>query len=207
MTTLAIETSTPCGSVAVLEDGISVFNEVFTADRSHASSLFQSLERARKRLDRCDTIAVGLGPGSYAGIRVAISAAIGISTGFSSKLVGIPSVVAMASRSGEYIVLGDARRGSFYYAFVHNGECIEGPELLTEDQMQSRIMHRPDRLIVASEPLDFVPRAERAFPSALRLARLAEAGKSIMMYGDLEPVYLREPQITEPKPMRPLRST
>ncbi len=199
MTILAIETSTPCGSVAVLEDGISVFNEVFTADRAHSALLFKSLERARRRSDRYDTIVVGLGPGSYSGIRVAISAAIGLSTGFNAELVGIPSVVAMASRRGEYFVIGDARRAEFYYAFVHNGECVEGPELLSGEQLQSRIMQRPDCLIVASEPLEMVPQAELAFPSALRLARLARAGRSIAMRGDLEPIYLRDPHITQPR--------
>ena len=205
MTILAIETSTPCGSVAVLEDGVSVFNEVFTADRSHTSSLFQSLERARKCSDRCNTIVVGLGPGSYAGIRVAISAAIGLSAGFQAELVGIPSVVAMASRRGEYFVIGDARRAEFYYAFVCNGECVEGPELLAAEQLQSRIMQRPDRLIVSSESLEMVPQAELAFPSALRLARLARVGKSIAMRNDLEPIYLRDPHITRPKATPTLR--
>ncbi len=205
MTILAIETSTECGSVAVLEDGVSVFNEVFNADRSHTSSLFRSLERARKCSDRCDTIVVGLGPGSYAGIRVAISAAIGLSAGFNAELVGIPSVVAMASRRGEYFVIGDARRAEFYYAFVRNGECIEGPELLSGEQLQSRIMQRPDRLIVSSEALEIVPQAELAFPSALRLARLARAGKSISMRGDLEPIYLRDPYITKPNATPHLR--
>ena len=38
-----------------------------------------------------------------------------------------------------------------------------------------------------------------ALPSALLLARLAEAGRSIVATGDLEPIYLREPHITQPK--------
>jgi tRNA A37 threonylcarbamoyladenosine modification protein TsaB len=64
MITLALDTSTPTGSVAVMSSGEVIFEETFKADRSHSSSLFAALERARTTFARLDQIAVGLGPGS-----------------------------------------------------------------------------------------------------------------------------------------------
>ena len=77
-TTLAIETSTHQGSLALLHRGEMIFSESCGAGRSHSSLLFAVLERALKALpegSRIDLIAVGLGPGSYAGVRIAIAAA------------------------------------------------------------------------------------------------------------------------------------
>src|SRR3954447_25663087 len=72
MITLAIDTSTARGSVALLAYGDVAFEEHFSADRSHTAKLFTALQTARTRARHVDRIAVGLGPGSYAGLRVAI---------------------------------------------------------------------------------------------------------------------------------------
>src|SRR5688572_27664606 len=114
MITLAIDTSTVRGSVAVWMRGELVINDNFTADRSHSAALFMSLERARSEIPHLDQVVVGLGPGSYAGIRIGIAAAIGLSLALGSRLLGIPSVAALEVPESNYLVIGDARRGSFY---------------------------------------------------------------------------------------------
>jgi hypothetical protein len=45
-----------------------------------------------------------------------------------------------------------------------------------------------------------VPQAVVSRPRALTLARLAAEGRGIFAEGELEPLYLREPHITYPKP-------
>ena len=86
MITLALETSTPRGGVAVFQDGELVFSESFTADRSHSSGLFAVIERALAGKERPGQIVVGLGPGSYAGVRIAIAAGIGISVATGAEM-------------------------------------------------------------------------------------------------------------------------
>src|SRR4051812_34509211 len=95
MTILALETSTSRGSVALWRDGALVLEEVFTADRSHSSALFPILQRARALAPQIDVIAVGLGPGSYAGVRIAISAAMGLAMADGARLLGLASVAAL----------------------------------------------------------------------------------------------------------------
>ena len=58
----------------------------------------------------------------------------------------------------------------------------------------------PDWPVLTAEPLALVPQAIVGRPRALTLARLAEDGRGICAEGDLEPLYLREPHITQPKP-------
>ena len=199
MTTLAIETSTAHGSVAVSSSGELLFTETFTAVRSHSSTLFAVLERARGQVMHINQVVVGLGPGSYAGIRIAIAAAIGLELGLGAKLVGIPSIAALDTSAAHYLVVGDARRDSFYFAAVDGGVCSDGPRLATEDEVRAATESFGTWPLYAS---DLVPRfhtATIAPPSATILARHAAEKRGIVQSDILEPIYLREPHITKPK--------
>jgi len=193
LATLVLETSTPRGGVALFRAAELVFSHGFTADRSHSSSLFTVIESALGAERRPDQIVVGLGPGSYAGVRVAIAAAIGLSVATGAELIGIPSVAALGE--GEYLALGDARRGAYSFAHVRNGEVIAGPLLLNRGELEGRLGGLP---AYSSEELG-LPGVEIRYPLAERLGRLAIAGRSIYARGVLEPIYLREPHITTPK--------
>jgi tRNA threonylcarbamoyladenosine biosynthesis protein TsaB len=199
MTILAIDTSTMLGSVALLVDGELRLAETFSADRSHTASLFTVLERARALVERIDVVAAGLGPGSYAGIRIAISAAIGFQLGLGARIVGLPSVAALDTTEARYCAIGDARRETFYFSRVEGGRCLDGPRLVSESELRAALAEFPDWPVLTSAPLAAVPGAMLAQPSANRLARLAEAGLSIVAEETLEPLYLREPHITRPK--------
>jgi len=198
MIVLAIDTSTTRGSVAVLDNGEKIFGEDFAADRSHSASLFVALERAKAASPKFEQIAIGLGPGSYAGVRIAIAAAIGLHLAMNAELVGLPSVAALETGSDRYIAVGDARRQTFYWTEVDGGLCIDGPHLFTETEFRDRLAATP-LPVFASEALPLFPDVQLALPSASRLAQLAAANRGITARGDLEPIYLREPHITQPK--------
>jgi tRNA threonylcarbamoyladenosine biosynthesis protein TsaB len=217
MTLLAIETSTSRGSVALWRDGALVLDEVFTADRSHSSTLFPILERARSLAPRLDTIAVGLGPGSYAGVRIAIAAALGLALAENARLLGLASVAALESSLGvppmsiesgtsvpavktaAYLAIGDARRESFYFTRVENGLCLEGPLLLDAATLREKLAQHENLPVYAPTPLPDFPRAQVALPRAALLAELAATGRGILAEDNLEPLYLRDPHITQPK--------
>ena len=197
MTTLAIDTSTTRGSVALLAAGELRLEENFTADRSHSAALFPILERARALAGHIDQVAVGLGPGSYAGVRIAIAAALGFELGLGARLVGIPSVAALETGTARYLAIGDARRDAYYFTRVEDGVCVDGPRLMTELELRAALAE--DAPVFTAAPLPAFPQARIAWPSAAILARLAAAGRGIVATGDLEPIYLREPHITQPK--------
>ncbi len=199
MTILAIECSSAVGSVAAMRDGERVFSESFTAPRGRSAALFPVLERALKITGLCDRVIVGLGPGSYSGVRVAISAAIGIELAGSTKVAGIPSIVAMNTEALSYLVVGDARRQTYFRARVDDGLITEGPDLLPlSDLLPDGSL--PESLpILSVSPVPGLDRALVTFPSAERLLALERRGRGIAATGDLEPIYLREPLITVPK--------
>lgn len=201
--TVAIETSTTEGSTALFRDGELVFSQVFQAGRNHSSILFVALEKAlgMASLGSGDQIVVGLGPGSYAGVRIGIAAAIGLSVATGASLVGIPSVAAL--KRGKVLALGDARRDTFYFAQVDDGQCFEGPLLLTSDDLAAKLAEfGAEWQRVASEPVAGISNLTLRYPSATRLGQLAIQGVSIVARDHLEPIYLREPYITQPKPRK-----
>lgn len=199
MTTLGLETSTSHGSVALVAFGAPIFEERFVADRSHSASLFGTLEKARKKVSRIDQVAIGIGPGSYAGVRIAIAAALGLQIGAGAMLIGIPSIAALECDALEYLAVGDARRESFYFTHVKDGLCVEGPLLESEREVRQRLGAHFRLPVYAPVALEAFPTARVALPSALRLAQLASQGRGIVQENDLEPIYLREPHITQPK--------
>ncbi len=205
MTILALDTTTNRGTIALEQDGELLLDEVFPADRSQSSRLFPMLECARDLASRIDLIALGLGPGSYAGARIAIAAAIGFARAMGAELVGLPSVAALETEATHYLAIGDARLNTFYFTRVEQGVCVEGPILVDAAGLDEKLAKFPDHPVFSPASMQAVPRAVVALPRAAALARLAALGRSIVQRGDLEPLYLRDPHITTPKARTPLQ--
>lgn len=198
MKILALELSSRRGSIARLDDGNERFACEFANDRQHSGAFFENLATVTREFDRPDLIAVGIGPGSYAGVRIAISAAIGLRAATEARLIGLPSICAIPARTDAYTVIGDARRHTFYYASVAGGACAEGPLLLSESELRARL-ENANPSVYSTERLSAFPAAEVVAPSAILLARLAERVPVEPTNIPLEPMYLRAPHITQPK--------
>jgi tRNA threonylcarbamoyladenosine biosynthesis protein TsaB len=199
MRILALELSTTRGSLAWLYDNVEVARE-WLNDRQNSAAFFENLDALTNEFGDPETIIVGLGPGSYAGTRIAISAAIGLQLSSGARLIGFPSVCAIECDADEYCAIGDARRKSFFFARIRGHELIEGPMLYSEAEMNGKLEKLESTMpIFSSDPLPQFERAVVRYPSALVLARVArESGRSFFL-PPLEPIYLREPHITVPK--------
>ena len=200
MKTLALELSTSRGSLA-WQDGEIEFEREWPNDRKNSAAFFENLEAIRRKFGAPETIIVGLGPGSYAGTRIAISAAIGLQLSCDARLIGYPSICAIQCDGQEYCAIGDARRKSFFFARILKNEVIEGPTLFSELELKARLESLdPATPVFSSELLPQFQRPVVSFPSALILARLAKESQRRFCLPPLEPIYLREPHITMPKP-------
>lgn len=199
MKTLALELSTARGSLAWL-DGEFEFTRDWPNDRKNSAAFFEHLQAARQKFGAPERIIVGLGPGSYAGTRIAISAAIGMQLSCDARLIGYLSICAMEYDAQDYIVIGDARRKSFFFARILKNEVIEGPTLFSELELKAKLDSLdPTIPVLSSESLPQFHRTIISFPSALILARLAKEIRRSFCLPPLEPFYLREPHITFPK--------
>ena len=198
MKILALELSTARGSLAWLNGDVDLVVREWPNDRKDSGAFFENLTDVQKQFGRPDTIIVGLGPGSYAGVRIAISAAIGLQAATNARLIGFPSICAI--KDTEYCVIGDARRKSFFFAHIRASELVEGPALFTEVELKGKLDElEPHTPIFCSESLPQFERAMIRCPSALVLARLAQEAQRSFSLPPLEPIYLREPHITFPK--------
>lgn len=199
MKILALELSSAQGSVAYIRDDEETCAR-FANDRKHSGDFFSQLVAQTQKFGMPERIVVGLGPGSYAGTRIAISAAIGLQAATGAELFGLPSVCGF-EMSGEYVLIGDARRQSFWCARICEQECVEGPSLMSADEISNRLemLSLP---VFSSEILPAFPQATLAHPSAMMLARLAKRNFPQLVRPPLEPLYLRDPHITQPKAAR-----
>lgn len=199
MKILALEPSSGQGSVAWLQDNREPFMRTFANDRKHSGLFFENLQRCSREFGAPDAIVVGIGPGSYAGVRIAIATALGLRAASTAKLVGIPSICAIETAAREYCVIGDARRESFFFARINDGRIVEGPSLHSRVELEGKIKES-DVPLYASESLPQFPEAALAYPSARRLAEVArDQVNEIADMRSLEPIYLRAPHITVPK--------
>ena len=133
MRILGIESSSRRGSVALLDGERLIASVEHEEPNSHAERLLPMLEQLlvdagwpKSSLDR---LAVGVGPGSFTGLRAGIALAEGLSVGLDRPLWGVGSLLAMArgalaEHSGPCCALLDARRSELFAA-VYDSELRE----------------------------------------------------------------------------------
>jgi len=201
MKILAFELSTERGSLALLHNDDVGFVREWPNNRKNSGTFFENLDAVTEKFGAPETIIVGLGPGSYAGTRIAVSASIGLQLSSCARQIGFPSVCAMECDVREYCVIGDARRKSFFFARIRELDLMEGPTLYSESEMKTKLdTLEPAMPIFSSELLPQFKRAVVRYPSALVLARVAREPQRSFHFPPLEPIYLREPHVTMPKP-------
>jgi tRNA threonylcarbamoyl adenosine modification protein YeaZ len=200
MKILAVEFSTDRRSVAVLADGQprGVASETGGRAARALGLIEQALAEAKLRREEIECLAVGLGPGSYTGVRAAIALAQGWQLARPVKLLGIRSdeVLAREARAqgwtGAVNVAIDAQRGEFYLSrFEIGGDaCRESSPLkiVAADEIRIRLAAGE---IVAGPNLPFED-ARALFPGAETLGQLASGRTDFVPGEKLEPVYLRE---------------
>ncbi len=153
MITLAIDTSTPRGAVALLRDDKPLAEGTF--DRSQpGQNLFDMaahlLAANQLVVDDLGLLAVGLGPGSFTGIRVGIAAAKGMALPRKLPIKGASSFDALALTAlpqmprdcPQLCVLCDARRDEIYFAlYDQQGRCVKKCQIATLESVADEIHH------------------------------------------------------------------
>lgn len=204
---LAIETSSPRGSLALAAaasgGGEPPFARCdFETGRARGGEFFAALRDLLAGAGsgmRLTGIVVGLGPGSFSGVRQAVATAQGLALAHGAVLRGRPSPEALVADAPAWHAVGDARRGLFYHAAVRAGRCERPPALLDADAIRTLVAASPGRPLLAAEPspaLDVFPTVRIVPADAARLL----AGWETLPDAPLEPIYLRPPNITTPKP-------
>jgi tRNA threonylcarbamoyl adenosine modification protein YeaZ len=202
MTILALEFSSSQRSVAIARDGNVLAETSETGERG--TNAFGMIEKilASANIGRAEIecLAVGLGPGSYTGIRVALSIAQGWQLATGVKLLGIGSVECLAAQAqaekifGRVNVVIDAQRGEFYLAGYEVSEDgvkeIAPLKIAAAAAVESRLIS--GEILTGPEVTRWFPSEKVLFPQAAILSTLAALRSDFAAGGMLEPVYLRE---------------
>jgi tRNA threonylcarbamoyladenosine biosynthesis protein TsaB len=198
MLDLAIETSTSHGSIALGNDKVVVQSiDLGTAQR-HSASLFPVLTRLGLPRLKIRRIIVGIGPGSFSGIRVGIAAAQGIALAQEVPVIGICSAWSIAVQFPQITRLGvfaDAKRREAFCTAFANGEIERETYLLPMVDLEDHTAKFT--LAVSAEPLPGI--ATRVYPRARDLLSFSESFPGWVRQQPLEPIYLREPVVPLPK--------
>ena len=219
---LCVETGTDICSVGIARDGELMSLRESDQGRDHAKQVAvfvdELLRETGVKPDELDAVAVGMGPGSYTGLRIGVSFAKGLCYGLNIPLLAVGSLEALTDvaikdyEAGIIQVEGwdeallcpmvDARRMEVY-AQIFNSRCEAqsevSAEIITEDSFSQ--WRAKGKLVIfgngAAKCQEMLPDAIYidVAPSARGLTRIAhqlfEAGKTVDI-AYFEPFYLKD---------------
>ena len=214
MRVLAIDCALDACSAAVLDNDTDtiIASETRTMTRGHAEAVMpliaRVMDRAQIEFRELDRIAVTVGPGSFTGLRVGISAARGIALAAAKPAIGLSTLAGFAAPHiaaddrGPVAAVIDARHGHVYLqVFGPGGRSVLAPRIapLREAVMAAtsgpaRIVGSAADLVARSWPTgDTQPTVidQRGAPDIAWIARLGAAASG--RDGPPKPLYLRAP--------------
>lgn len=215
MKILAFDTSNKPLTVAVVEDGKTLARVDSTEEKTHSVSLLpdikDSLKKAGLSVDEIDRIAVAEGPGSYTGVRIAVTVAKTLAFTLDKPLVGISSLRLLAAngQDGKLVVaVEDARNdNAFAGAYIDkSGEVVNmiKDQHIAMNDLFDLLKNYPEeniQFVNVSDHLaelisEKLPQAEitltkDSLPDAAKLAKLAETETPVKDINSFVPTYLR----------------
>lgn len=212
MKILAIEFSSDHRSVAVLDGENLLAEKTITEGRNTAAVQLIEATLTGAGIGRTDIecIAVGVGPGSYTGVRAAIALTQGWQLAAGVKVRAVDSLEALAlgrqtaGERGAITFAVDAARGEFYLAkfeLVESGvENLEPTRLAKRDEFEALL--ESGQSVIGPSLAGKYPAVTEQFPSAEFVGRLATQRAEFVEASELEPVYLREVDFVKAPPLR-----
>ena len=214
MKILAFEFSAQQRSVAALDGvGETKLAEVVSSGTQAVPALAMAEEVLGKvglEREQVDTLVVGLGPGSYNGIRVALALARGWELARPVRLLGLSTVDALAWQAasdgltGYAAVVIDAQRGEVYLGEyeLQAGKAQSLKPLRLASPAEVQVCGEAGARVVGPEVNRWWPQGTVIMPRAATLARMVLAGVPAAGTEQLEPIYLREVSFVKAPPRR-----
>lgn len=196
---VAVVSGPPHGPAELLQEAIETGGRA-----AHAFSMIEDvLRQAHLEREQIECVATGIGPGSYTGIRMAISLAQGWQLARRVKLLGISSADCLVAQAVAESIVGrvefviDAQRGEFYQAIAELGEG----RVMQLDPLRlvgsGDVGKQPGTLLIGPEVTERFKRGRLMFPRASTVGTLALARENFVPGEKLEPIYLRDPQFVK----------
>jgi tRNA threonylcarbamoyladenosine biosynthesis protein TsaB len=130
---LAVDTSTSVGTIALVDGPVVRAELALNVSATHNQRLLPGIHRLLTDvgwpLEDLDGLAIGLGPGSFTGLRIGMSVMKGLAFATGKPLAGVPTLDALAANVAlvpwTICPVIDARKGEVYTALYRGGEDHE----------------------------------------------------------------------------------
>jgi tRNA threonylcarbamoyladenosine biosynthesis protein TsaB len=212
---LGFDTATPATAVAVLPDDgepVELRHDPAPGERpGHAAKLLplarSALEAAGATFADVRRIGVGVGPGTFTGLRIGVATGRALAQATGAELAAVSTLQALAEAAGtegSVLAVIDARRGEAFAAGYRRGQRLTGPVAIAPDDLDALAdpAHAP-WMAVGDGAVRFRDRLEPAVDvpvdastlhrvSALAVCRLATTAPSVDRDA-LLPEYVRAP--------------
>jgi tRNA threonylcarbamoyladenosine biosynthesis protein TsaB len=216
VTVLGFDTSTAATSACVLRDDGEAFElvpdtEALFRPPAHATELLpavaQAMERAGADWSEIESIAVGVGPGTFTGLRIGVATARALATARGVPLRPVSSLAALAAGidAPAALPLIDAKRGEVFGALHRDGAVAVAPFVARPERVPELVGDTRETVLAAGDGsirfrLVLEAAGVRVAPDgsgvhvvrALHVCRLA-AGVPATPPQAVVPTYLREP--------------
>ena len=131
MLTLAFDTATGVATSALVRDGEVLGERSGRAAEvlADADELLRAAGLSPRDLER---LAVGVGPGSFTGVRIGLAAARGLALALELPVAGVSTLEALARGAPGAVPVIDARRGEVFVLLSGHVRCL-APDVLPVD--------------------------------------------------------------------------
>lgn len=215
MKILAFDASAAVGAVALTEDDKVICAYNTEGKHTHSETLLPLAERALREggvaLSDIDLFACTVGPGSFTGVRIAVSLIKGLALPEDKPCVGLSSLEALAyplkDMDGIICPMIDARRGNVYNALFKGGKRLSEDRLISLESLEAELASYGESVYLVGDAYDtakerFTLQTEDT-PTEWRIINggaIASAAYEVynnggaVHHGDLRPDYLRPSQ-------------
>lgn len=151
---LLIDTSNKYLSIGVVVDGALVYKLQMEAWQRQSEYAMSEIQKALRQLNLkardLTGIVVGKGPGSYTGIRIALTIGKVLAYALNIPIMALSSLQILAGKSKRCLVLTDARSNRAYVGEYENGVALRKDGIATIDEIKKT---KGDLLIVGDRRL------------------------------------------------------
>ena len=152
MKTLLIDSSNIDLSVGICIDNKLKYSCSYPCWQRQSEMMIHELEKGLKELNlslkEFDEVVCGIGPGSYTGVRIALTIAKTICTLTNAKLKVISSLRMMGNKNSKYIALINARSSRSYIGVYDHEQIVLADTVMTNDEVKKYIENNADFEII-----------------------------------------------------------
>lgn len=188
-------------------------------EHGHATALVpmiaEVMAEAGLAMAALDVVAVGIGPGGFTGLRIALATARGLGLALGKPVIGISNFQAAAAMlpaqeraadpAGDLVVLLDSRRSEPYAAWLDRDLGFRRDPILLDESELAAFLAAASPAIVTGDglalwPQGWPPNSRQVPMAADAQAILALAADPLGRYRQpAQPCYLREPDVSLPR--------